>query len=320
MEQRQLSATAPLFPSTTALAPLFSQFGGNYAGGFMLSMTNPNTGGTILYTLDGSDPRLVGGGQNADAKTYTGPFLLSGNVAVKARYLSPGGEWSALEEAPFLQTSIGLYPGDFNRDGSLSAADLPAMLSALTDLDAYLTSKSLSPTDLVAIGDLSGDGNVSNRDIQPLLDALAGVSTGAGAGSGSAAAETSSPQTLVQAVVSTVAVTTVTTADSSDAVASLLTAGPVAPFQGITLLAVGGATASTDFSATLSGTHTSNAIRSADPTAGRRADDFYRELSISTSQRHRRGPSIWHLRTFGQPETDVVDDLLAEIAMSTSSF
>ena len=47
--------TIGLFPSVDA--PIFSQFGGMAASGFQLGMTNPNAGGgTIYYTLDGTDP------------------------------------------------------------------------------------------------------------------------------------------------------------------------------------------------------------------------------------------------------------------------
>ncbi len=64
-------------------------------------------------------------------------------------------------------------PGDFNRDGRRTTADISAMLSALTDLNTYKAAKNLSDDDLLAIGDLNGDLAVNNRDIQPLLDLIA---------------------------------------------------------------------------------------------------------------------------------------------------
>ena len=68
--------------------------------------------------------------------------------------------------------------GDFSRDGQVTAADIPAMLSALTDLNAYLSARSLSPAQLVVIGDFDNSGTVNNRDIQGLLDQV--VSQGGG--------------------------------------------------------------------------------------------------------------------------------------------
>ncbi len=64
--------------------------------------------------------------------------------------------------------------GDFNLDHIVDGLDIAAMLSVLTDLDAYAAAKNLSPTDLLSIGDLNHDNRVSNADIQPLLDALIG--------------------------------------------------------------------------------------------------------------------------------------------------
>ena len=51
--------------------------------------------------------------------------------------------------------------GDFNRDGQLSANDIQAMLSALTDLKAYETAYGLSDAALVLLGDLNGDHAVT---------------------------------------------------------------------------------------------------------------------------------------------------------------
>ena len=62
--------------------------------------------------------------------------------------------------------------GDFDRDGHTTPTDIPAMLVALTDLNSYQTTKSLTDSQLLAVGDINGDGRVSNADVQPLLDLL----------------------------------------------------------------------------------------------------------------------------------------------------
>ena len=62
--------------------------------------------------------------------------------------------------------------GDFDLDGQVNAFDIPAMLAALTDLDGFKTASSLSDADLLMIGDVNGDGIVSNADVQALLDLL----------------------------------------------------------------------------------------------------------------------------------------------------
>jgi hypothetical protein len=92
------------YPDTDA--PTFNQHGGYVPSGFDLTMSAPL--GTIYYTLDGSDPRLVGGAVSGSASVYTGtPIDITGEVTVKARALN-AGEWSALNEADFTTAA----PGD----------------------------------------------------------------------------------------------------------------------------------------------------------------------------------------------------------------
>ena len=62
--------------------------------------------------------------------------------------------------------------GDFNRDGHVNAADIPAMLAALTDLNSYKATNSLSDANLLSIGDIDSSGAVTNADVQALLDLL----------------------------------------------------------------------------------------------------------------------------------------------------
>lgn len=80
--------------------PNFSQFGGPIPDNFQLTITNPNGGGTIYYTTDGSDPRLRGGGISPTALVYTTPVTLPGPGMVKSRVYI-GGEWSPVTEAVF---------------------------------------------------------------------------------------------------------------------------------------------------------------------------------------------------------------------------
>ena len=71
--------------------------------------------------------------------------------------------------------TIAYLRGDFNIDGQLTAADIPAMLAALTNLPAYRAEHNLSPDDLLAIGDVDSSGAINNADIQTELDRIAGV-------------------------------------------------------------------------------------------------------------------------------------------------
>ncbi len=93
-----------LYPNVEA--PGFNRHGGAIASGFELTMSHENVEGMILYTLDGSDPRVAGGDISPTALQYSGPISLSDNTTVNARVLSDG-EWSALNQAVF---SLELQP------------------------------------------------------------------------------------------------------------------------------------------------------------------------------------------------------------------
>jgi hypothetical protein len=86
--------------------PTFNQHGGMVTMGFELTMTASR--GTIYYTTDGSDPRLLVTGEVAPtAVAYNAPLVLTDTTWVKARVLdtdpatSSGQVWSALHEATF---------------------------------------------------------------------------------------------------------------------------------------------------------------------------------------------------------------------------
>jgi len=72
--------------------------GGVVEAGFELEMAAAK--GELYYTLDGSDPRLIGGKISPAAQKYNRPVNLDQTRVVKVRVLFKG-EWSALDELPF---------------------------------------------------------------------------------------------------------------------------------------------------------------------------------------------------------------------------
>lgn len=98
----------------------FSQPGGFVSSGTVVTVA-ATEGGTTYYTLDGSDPRLPGGGIRPGALTYTAPVVLASNVCLRARRYSAGWKtmyseassgtvitstipWSGLTEAVYVIT------------------------------------------------------------------------------------------------------------------------------------------------------------------------------------------------------------------------
>jgi len=79
---------------------------------------------------------------------------------------------SQLTSGKFAQVAV--WPqGDINGDGQRDITDLQAMMTAMSDLSRYQTQRTLAGADLLAIADLTRDGQVTNADIQPLINLLA---------------------------------------------------------------------------------------------------------------------------------------------------
>ena len=109
-----------LFPSNSA--PIFSQNGGAVPAGYNLTLSQTNSSGVIYFTLDGSDPRAIGGGVSASAQAYSGAMVINSPTLVRARVLV-NGVWSAMMESTFFPpqdlsklviTEIMYHPPDFN--------------------------------------------------------------------------------------------------------------------------------------------------------------------------------------------------------------
>jgi hypothetical protein len=66
-----------------------------------------------------------------------------------------------------------LIPGDLDQDGSVTVTDVPAMMSALSDLDTYKSARGLTDEQLTELGDLDNSGTFTNADVQALISKLA---------------------------------------------------------------------------------------------------------------------------------------------------
>ena len=120
-------AAVGLWPSTAA--PQLNRHGGPVNPGFDLTMSSAGGIGTIYYSLDGTDPRLVGGDVSPNAVVYGGQSLtIDDDALVKARVLNDG-EWSPLTEAQFFVTGLRItevnyHPHDPNPVPGLNEPDV----------------------------------------------------------------------------------------------------------------------------------------------------------------------------------------------------
>jgi hypothetical protein len=96
-----------LYPSVTA--PSLSWYGGKFVVDTTISISAPT--GTIYYTIDGSDPRLVGGTVSASAKIYSGTVIsLTDTTTIKTRVKS-GSDWSAMVKADYTMIPYNIPDG-----------------------------------------------------------------------------------------------------------------------------------------------------------------------------------------------------------------
>ncbi len=81
--------------------PTITPAGGLYSSAQNITITHPGGGGTLYYTLDGSDPRAIGGGISGSALTGASPisFSITASTVVRARiYDSSTSQWGGLVE------------------------------------------------------------------------------------------------------------------------------------------------------------------------------------------------------------------------------
>ncbi|RZO15772.1 MAG: hypothetical protein EVB09_06390, partial [Verrucomicrobiaceae bacterium] len=81
-----------LYPETES--PDFSQHGGQVPSEFPLGMNNPNAGGTIYYTLDGSDPRIS---DTEPEENLLVPEKTSAHVLVQSEDSGLGLDWTNVD-------------------------------------------------------------------------------------------------------------------------------------------------------------------------------------------------------------------------------
>ncbi len=88
--------SAGLWPATPAAN--FGTSPGNVASGQVVTLST--TIGTIYYTTDGSDPRLIGGGISSNAIMYSTPLTVNRSQSLRTRVLS-GSNWGPIRDGRF---------------------------------------------------------------------------------------------------------------------------------------------------------------------------------------------------------------------------
>ncbi|HEX5176791.1 MAG TPA: CotH kinase family protein, partial [Chthoniobacteraceae bacterium] len=151
--------TDGLYPSLDA--PTMSPFGGYITSGSEVVMSGP---GTIYYTLDGTDPRLLGGGLNPNAQIYTSATSTEVLIPLGAvwRYLDNGSNqgtaWraSGFDDSTWKSGAAELGYGDTDEATRVEDNATPGYVQG--DTNRYATTyfrKTFTATNVAAITSLT---------------------------------------------------------------------------------------------------------------------------------------------------------------------
>lgn len=139
--------------------------------------------GPVYYTVDGTDPRLVGGEINAEsASLFSDSFSLNTSATIKARSLIDG-VWSAISEASFTVGNGAPSPFDFNGDQSVNIVDLNQLCIGVRENSPEFDVNADGMVDLsdvgfmlsnvleTVIGDTNLDGTFNSSDLVNVFQA-----------------------------------------------------------------------------------------------------------------------------------------------------
>jgi hypothetical protein len=119
-------SSAAYTSSTSPANPVFSLASGTYTGTQTLTITEPNAGTTVYYTVDGAAPTTA-------SLVYTGPLTISASQTVQAIAVAPGPLASSVTSASYI-----IQPtGTFNFSGGFALAQGPIQFNGSTDLDDF---------------------------------------------------------------------------------------------------------------------------------------------------------------------------------------
>jgi hypothetical protein len=150
-----------------------------YVGNKTTPITAPASAGQLPITGAGSSPNLNTAGPvdlNNDyvyfGNRINGPMDAGLGALIDDVRIYDGVLSASQIDRVRQNVAVSFTRGDFDLNGVANAADVPVMLQALSDLNAYKTTNMLQASDLLSIGDVNADGVVNNLDMQAFLTQL----------------------------------------------------------------------------------------------------------------------------------------------------
>ena len=124
-------------------APLFSPAAGTYLGTQTVTITDPTSGSSIFYTLDGTPPATTVGGSTA---AYTGPITVTATETIKAIAIAPGYTTSTVSSALYTIESQVAAPSFSPVAGTYSASQTVTISTTSAGATIYYTTNGTTPT------------------------------------------------------------------------------------------------------------------------------------------------------------------------------
>lgn len=155
------SGTYSLTLGGTIQTPVISPAGGSYLRDQQISITSQTPGVTIFYTNDGSNP-------TSQSTTYTGPFTIKSNMAIRAIGVKTGYQTSAVKTEIYQFGSVSstnsIWGGDAIAPPNQTFAISFMVTPATNSLIGLSSGKTVNVADLAAIVRFAPDGFVDARN------------------------------------------------------------------------------------------------------------------------------------------------------------
>jgi hypothetical protein len=125
-----------------------------------------------VFGNNGSTPR--GAVATSASNNSLQDLANASTVLADIQQFGSGSTSTGSDHYPIVGDYALMFPGDFNRDGHVNAADILPMERALADIANYKSvyAPGITDSQLAFIEDVNGDGSFNNADLQYLLKAL----------------------------------------------------------------------------------------------------------------------------------------------------
>jgi Dockerin type I domain len=135
--------------------------------------TMPSVVGINYYEINNSNNVGIGSGS-----TFVPGYIAKGQPTQFSMATLESAMYGSGEQPSLVFSDPTMSLGDFNLDGTVTTADVQAMLTALADPNAFESLHGISASYFSVMADVNQDGVVNNADVQALISMIANGGAG----------------------------------------------------------------------------------------------------------------------------------------------